>query len=96
MAWTRHGHHIPGTILGTDRPSSVARCGGPGLCDLCSRDASVVLKNREKQLELPNDDVLIVCLRAAGFLQLQSLSETEAASLVEEAPNLHLFAVRPI
>ena len=32
MAWTRHGHHIPGTVKDDDRPEKVARCGGPRMC----------------------------------------------------------------
>lgn len=40
MAWTTHGQHIPGTVLGTDRPTSRARCGGPKVCAACSREAA--------------------------------------------------------
>ena len=35
MAYTRHGHHIPGTVLEEPRPP-VARCGGPKICNLCA------------------------------------------------------------
>lgn len=43
MTLTGHGHHIPGTP--EDDPLIVsltmrARCGGPGLCDICSKDAA--------------------------------------------------------
>jgi hypothetical protein len=96
MTWTRHGHHIPGTIMAEPRPASVARCGSIGLCDGCSKDAARVMNTIHAKSQLPNDDVLIVCLRAAGHLELQTLGEGEAASLVQEAPTLHLFAVRPI
>lgn len=41
MAWTAHGHHIAGTVKGDDRPASVARCGGPGLCKQCSQEAAL-------------------------------------------------------
>lgn len=38
MAYTRHGHHIEGSFrLG--KPLSVARCGGPGLCGICTIEA---------------------------------------------------------
>ena len=36
--YTSHGHRITGVVQ-TGRPVSVARCGGPGLCTVCSRDA---------------------------------------------------------
>jgi hypothetical protein len=36
MAYTSHGHQIPGTPVEGPRPESVARCGGPGRCKLCS------------------------------------------------------------
>lgn len=50
MAWTKHGHQIDGTAtldLRT-RPSEVVRCGGPGLCDACSKDASLLTRKNEE------------------------------------------------
>lgn len=45
-AYTSHGHRIPGiSDLGIERPSKVARCGGPGLCKVCQRDAGQALNN---------------------------------------------------
>lgn len=35
--YTSHGHRIAGVVQ-TGRPTSVARCGGPGLCTVCSRE----------------------------------------------------------
>lgn len=39
MVYTRHGHHIDGTVLdkSADKPP-VARCGGPALCANCALD----------------------------------------------------------
>ena len=37
--YTSHGHRITGVVQ-TGRPASVARCGGPGLCTVCSREAA--------------------------------------------------------
>lgn len=38
MAYTRHGHHIPGSVDdGVARMK--ARCGGVRLCSLCKQDA---------------------------------------------------------
>jgi hypothetical protein len=40
--WTRHGHPVPGvTLAGSGRPP-VARCGGPGMCSTCARDAEEI------------------------------------------------------
>lgn len=41
--FTSHGHHIFGTIY-EKRPEDmmVVRCGGPGLCKLCSQEAARV------------------------------------------------------
>jgi len=38
MAFTRHGHHIIGSIKSGERPKVVKRCGGPRMCDLCRED----------------------------------------------------------
>lgn len=40
MAHTSHGHHISGTALDANWSGSIARCGGPGLCTPCSKEAS--------------------------------------------------------
>lgn len=36
--WTSHGHRIDG-VAQVGQPVTVARCGGPGLCDRCSRES---------------------------------------------------------
>lgn len=43
MAYTSHGHHVKGTVL-EDRPIGLltARCGGPGMCKNCSREAATL------------------------------------------------------
>jgi hypothetical protein len=38
--YTSHGHPIPGRLLDPSRRPLVARCGGPGLCSACSREAA--------------------------------------------------------
>lgn len=40
MAYTSHGHHINGTVLEPE-PNERARCGGPGPCSSCSREAMI-------------------------------------------------------
>ena len=42
MTYTSHGHHIPGTVL-DEKPKSVARCGGIGLCGVCSTQAGQIM-----------------------------------------------------
>lgn len=41
MAWTSHGHHIPGTYVVDRPPQDVARCGGVRLCKVCSTEAGL-------------------------------------------------------
>lgn len=38
--FTRHGHQIPGTPAEKPSPASVARCGGPSLCQECRKDVA--------------------------------------------------------
>lgn len=40
MTYTSHGHYIPGTQVSALPPRQVARCGGPGMCVVCSREAA--------------------------------------------------------
>lgn len=49
--YTSHGHHIPGTIKNDDRPAQVTRCGGPGLCQVCMKEA-------QKAMTEPNEDLV--------------------------------------
>lgn len=39
MAFTSHGHHIPGTLLGDFKPHTTSRCGGIALCSRCRVEA---------------------------------------------------------
>ena len=42
MAWTTHGHHIPGTVKDdVMRPDRVGRCGGPKMCQKCQKEANL-------------------------------------------------------
>lgn len=38
VAYTRHGHHIPGTSKANE-PITKSRCGGPEFCPACSTEA---------------------------------------------------------
>lgn len=52
--YTSHGHLIDGTPP-TAVPDTVARCGGPGLCDICSKEAAMALKilSKNKTVDKP-------------------------------------------
>jgi hypothetical protein len=39
MVYTTHGHHISNSVEDPDKPEKVVRCGGPGLCAQCSKEA---------------------------------------------------------
>lgn len=47
MAYTTHGHHIPGTrtILSDGLPHPVARCGGVKICEQCKKESLVAQEN---------------------------------------------------
>ena len=47
MAYTTHGHHVPGTPVDEGSPPSVYRCGGPGLCDICSKQVAKYFQKGE-------------------------------------------------
>jgi hypothetical protein len=51
--YTSHGHHITGTPLEDEPPSRVTRCGGAGLCGLCSQEIASYIKSRTTQEKFP-------------------------------------------
>lgn len=52
MAFTGHGHHIPGTVKNGTRPVMVMRCGGPRLCKTCVSDVNRYFERvREKEIK---------------------------------------------
>lgn len=40
MTYTSHGHHIDGSPVDPSPPTDVIRCGGPGLCSVCTRESA--------------------------------------------------------
>lgn len=50
--YTSHGHAIPGTPLELPRPDVRMRCGGPGLCKVCSDETLIVRNKAEYTKEL--------------------------------------------
>lgn len=59
MAYTSHGHHIPGTVMNGERPLQVARCGGPPLCTDCAKETANYISAHQKEmwetLKMTND-----------------------------------------
>lgn len=56
MTYTSHGHQIPGTIAEPRPvPFSIARCGGPGLCTLCSNEVIRILALKT-EFEIKKDE----------------------------------------
>ncbi|QXO14685.1 hypothetical protein SEA_RUNHAAR_81 [Gordonia phage Runhaar] len=53
MAWTSHGHHIPGSMTGLPetRPKSVARCGGVRLCRTCQNDMAAFFDEQAEAID---------------------------------------------
>lgn len=45
MAYTSHGHHITTSPMDEERPAKVARCGGPGLCAVCTKEMGIWIEN---------------------------------------------------
>lgn len=60
MAFTRHGHHIPNTENELEPPIDLARCGGVGMCPVCTKDASAFIKKEEKVISNPEDPFNVV------------------------------------
>lgn len=49
MAYTSHGHYIPGTDLDEGKTDVKTRCGGPSICSKCSLEVSeLAMQNAEK------------------------------------------------
>ena len=44
MAYTSHGHHIPGTRKGPEKAPMTARCGGVSWCIKCIEEARATPK----------------------------------------------------
>jgi hypothetical protein len=64
--YTSHGHHIEGTPAGK-KPEQVARCGGPGVCTECSKEAS---REQNIQKVLVSDVTEGDRLSAEDFLEM--------------------------
>ncbi|WIC89970.1 hypothetical protein SEA_HYDRUS_81 [Gordonia phage Hydrus] len=48
MAFTTHGHHIPGTTVTAPPATSLADCAGPNGCALCSEETANTLEKEAR------------------------------------------------
>lgn len=89
--WTRHGHRIEG-VAQVGIPPAVARCGGPGLCAGCSKDAArergSVLDNGEPDYVRQLEDAVLVLWAEMPTAEVLRLRE-DAPALVDFVRHLH-------
>lgn len=50
--YTSHGHPIPGTVIGEERPATVARCGGPDICKECKDEVLALYNLQDKKVTI--------------------------------------------
>ena len=93
MAYTRHGHQIAGTPVEGPWLGSKARCGGPGSCASCSKEAaSAVMAMSNPLLSTEpeyHDQTTVVkvlqAMRKAGIetdMALEAIKEMSMAGIV--------------
>lgn len=91
MAFTSHGHQIPGTVAEPRQPGvQTARCGGPNLCQSCRKDAmnypeyaalfDTTSETGTVKDALGNPDVL---LRSAKIAVIHAFNKTNMVNVVE-------------
>jgi hypothetical protein len=86
MTFTTHGHHIVGTILDV-KLTPIERCGGPGVCNQCSREAIMnfnIVPLPEPNTEYFDEDTL---LKVYKVLMDYGLTQTEAQDLIDDFQN---------
>jgi hypothetical protein len=72
MAWTSHGHHVPGSIRNGFAPTTRARCGGPLLCAICKAEVTRII-GEPTNYQMKAQRILIEYLDD----QLEASGETE-------------------
>lgn len=77
--FTSHGHQIIGTVAEAARPKAVARCGGPGLCVQCSREAARATG------ETHSEDTMELVYWALGRAGLADVQITAAINEMQNA-----------
>lgn len=89
MTYTSHGHHIPGSPKESGDLLPKARCGGPGLCGLCSSQSATWQQEAERlgilqslDSELNNHEGLInPVVFQSRIVQVEAIQFTGGASI---------------
>lgn len=50
MAFTRHGHHIPGSPSDEDKPEQETPCGGIVMCRICASDVDAFVADASSRM----------------------------------------------
>ena len=95
--FTSHGYPIPGAPYRPDQqPRNVARCGGPGLCPDCSREAG--LWNRKNRMTTIDHqqaavDSIRMWLLGLGSLTLDEVNDLAPKFVTAATPHLRAETV---
>ncbi len=54
--YTSHGHLILGTTV-EERPNKIARCGGPRLCSVCSKESAEAIHRFDFEIKEPSNNL---------------------------------------
>lgn len=94
MARTSHGHWIEGTPWESGLGVPVARCGGPGLCPVCSAEAANYVRN--PPTEKPTLEQQAEAMRQAGDALVQAIEAfSEALKQATKAYSDVIIAYNP-
>ncbi len=83
MAYTSHGHQIPGTLHDEPWPVKVARCGGINLCEVCRRDAALERDTTPETGTIKFNNSPDVLLRSAKIAVIHAFNKTNMVNVVE-------------
>lgn len=64
MAYTGHGHHIPGTTKNGPPPTDVSRCGGVNICPRCRGDVLALMGDTAKPQMIDHVDYSLEAKKA--------------------------------
>lgn len=89
MTLTSHGHHIPGSPAETGDTPPKARCGGPGLCGVCTSQTAVwqqeaerlgVLADLDDALAGQHQGILVAKVYQSKIVNIEAIQFTGGAA----------------
>jgi len=83
MAYTSHGHQIQGTPVEEPKPTEVARCGGPRMCQKCSMEANLPVTTEERLTH--NEFTLFKVYSALAKVGISSQTARDAINEMQNA-----------